>query len=874
MIYCQTTALAEGIVGAAQAHAIDTHEIVNLSCTPEKNDAAREDLDADQGKGLLPETSSHELDWLEDPPVRKFCGAAKKNSAKSSHQPTITSVLAPASSEHNLTPHSFNESGKHRESSSEDYNNDQDVHIRELDRSPRKSPTVTEDKEQVVRGSSEHIGIVEVVDKSEEIAKCDADERFICDTAAPHETEHFPFGEDLEEDNSLTVTGFGFHRCRYSSGFVNTTESGLIILASPPSLRSGRLHSKRFGTSRAYMDEKNVKSPRSLGVTLPERDLRNTGKIPLNPPDVQVKVQAITKSKSPGVESVHIADVNFGPQEYSPLKVTSAVPYRERESENEGEKVSSRLAAIATQGVVPSSPVREPILDRGNLVSPVLLKTPLGCTGGPGDGQERDHTSFGSSGKHESTPTTPMPAIVGTVCARKCDPKGQGEVLTTDSRSKKKTPVSSFLCRINGLSPPKGKLLRFTEDCPNSGGKDASMSRAIDPLVTREGRTSVEVQDLSKIGTSLKDVTTPQGRSSESPSEVWELSEAKGSLSVQKPRKLKRLRKAGEETNRISSSTKLKRLKNASGGMRQSSKSSRPKLKEGKNQMKQFVRNFVDEEAEVSDDDESSDEDVSGEDEDEVDGFIDSAGTQHLNGSVDMMAVYRRSLFTQSPADLSAQYAHLQGTSPATCSDGTPRSSEDISGSTVPGSSSEVPPDGSSPVRIDSDARKPFVQQVSRFLQSNAATADAGNTNASCAPILIHEEQKKLDLRKRKLSFQPSTASGDVSTHPSHDSGSGLLAGGNQRIQSSELVNRRDPVVDFEDDLFDGVDLDALEAQAAQTCRSRSQKVVDFNQEPHQKQDIDASSVDFKQPKPRLLSRLRQDDNFGDYPSFDLGLAD
>lgn len=44
----------------------------------------------------------------------------------------------------------------------------------------------------------------------------------------------------------------------------------------------------------------------------------------------------------------------------------------------------------------------------------------------------------------------------------------------------------------------------------------------------------------------------------------------------------------------------------------------------------------------VSEDDESSDQyDTEEDDEDEADGFIDSARTQQLNGTVDMMAVYR-----------------------------------------------------------------------------------------------------------------------------------------------------------------------------------------------------------------------------------------
>ncbi|KAL2650513.1 hypothetical protein R1flu_018641 [Riccia fluitans] len=874
----KTTAHAEVSVASVQEHSIDSHEIVDLSCTPEKNVTVNQDLETHQRNGPLPGTSSHDSDWVEDLHIGKFHSAALNEAVKSSYQ-----QVAPGPTKENVALDSSYQLRKRREVSAEDDDFEQDFFTLDLDTSPPvTSYTVTEDKQQVAGATTGFSRIVEVVDRSKEIDKNDADQSINCNTAALQETEQSPFGELLEEDNFLgVVTAIGTHRCKYSSGVVSTTESGLIILASPPSFPSGRSHRERFATSGSYIKEKSVKPvshklAQSLGMNLPGRDIESTVKIKLNPVEGQVELQAITTSKKiPRVESVQSADVNIVLPENKLSKVTACtMSDREQKSGSEVEKGSSRLAVIASQGVVPSSPTSKPIIDRGYALSPFSVKTPSGGKTGTDDVQRGDHTSLESAAKHESTPTTPMPATLGTVFTKK-GPERQGKVLTTDRRSKKKTPVSSFLCRANGLSPPKGKLLRFSEDCPNSLGKDASISCRTDPLRAHD---SVELHNFPKLGASVLDITTPQGRSQKSPSEVWEISGGKDPVSVQKPRKLKRLRKAGEKTKRLSSTPKLKRLKKVGAErLRPPNKSSRSKLKEGKDQMKQFVRNFFDEEAEVSDDDESSEEFDSGEEEDKADGFIDTAGTQHLNGSVDMMTVYRRSLFTQSPADISAQYAHLLRTSPATCSDGTPGSSEDISVTTVPGSSSGGPGDGSSPVNIDSDGRKPFLHQVSRFVHSNVSTAGAGNTDSSFAPNLIHEEQKKLDLRKRKLSFQPRTASVDVSALTSNKSlrgavavksGSHLAARENEGKVSSDLIEQKDPV-EFEDDLFDGVDLDALEAEAAQTCRTRSQKVVNSNQEPHQMQDFVANSVDgntehqeTRHTKPRLLSRLREDDDF------------
>lgn len=209
----------------------------------------------------------------------------------------------------------------------------------------------------------------------------------------------------------------------------------------------------------------------------------------------------------------------------------------------------------------------------------------------------------------------------------------------------------------------------------------------------------------------------------------------------------------------------------------------------------------------------------------------------------------------------------------------------------VPGSGLVSPENYSSPAKMESDGGVPVLDQCNRFVQNSVANAEVKNIFSTSSAV-CYEDHKKLELRKQKLSFQPNTDDAYLSRSScyrslnqhelSHRADSDTRVTRElQATRPADLVKERHEVVDFEDDLFDGVDLDALEAEAAQTCRVRSQKVLNSNQEVRQKQDFDDDAFDYRAQqygtvasKPRLLSRLRKDDTFGDCPSFDLGLAD
>ncbi|XP_024009524.1 DEAD-box ATP-dependent RNA helicase FANCM [Eutrema salsugineum] len=156
-----------------------------------------------------------------------------------------------------------------------------------------------------------------------------------------------------------------------------------------------------------------------------------------------------------------------------------------------------------------------------------------------------------------------------------------------------------------------------------------------------------------------------------SASKDWRLSSGEKSETLQQPRKLKRLRKLGD----CSSAVKENTLDIAKADHNRSCYHSDKHIR-GKRKMSvdNDARIFIDAEAEVSSEAEMSadeNEDVAGdsfEDSFIDDGTIPTANTQAESGKVDMMAVYRRSLLSQSP--LPARFRDLAASSPSPYSSG------------------------------------------------------------------------------------------------------------------------------------------------------------------------------------------------------------
>ncbi|KAG6543585.1 hypothetical protein Mapa_014948 [Marchantia paleacea] len=864
-------------------------EKVLSSDTPEKTNTALGELESDTGKEVLP-ASSYDLDCAEDNCTNNLSSITAPNE-EVNFGPLF---VKPLSTKESLGLKPVNESKAFREVPVNNKESQPDRKVNDLDLG---SP---------VQGIQEVMHMKEGVkcnvtrgQNAQEFTEVATDSRTTRYTNTPHESPHLSRDGHQMEDR---VRDFDSHPCEHSSRVFPTKESGIIVLTSPSSISSGISDKKPsvksvarsklslskkplsddgtclFGVRRASHGLKGTLTVKSEALEGQRSDFDNSRRV-VNPvsPLAEVRQNVIIDVVTPNDKLMQSmkSQCMLDRKQKSGVDVEIVSRRLDKIASQGGVVplspdlgiVSGRLEEIASQGVVPSSPVSKPLLDHSHISISPLLKTPCVPKPGPIDVQQSSTTCLESLQQHQKSPVTPLTTTLGPAFSKK-DSQSQNKRPSTDAQLKK-TPVSSFLFRINGMSPT-GKLLNFSEFGPEDAQHvDRSDLSRKNRLATCKVPLSPDGHDVA--GTFTECLTTPQGRSTKSPSEEWQIAEGKeGSASVKRPRKLKRLCKAGEKANGPSPHRTLKRLKVVTEDLR-GGKCSLPESKAGKSQRKLRVREFFDDEAEVSDDTESSDQCDSEDDiEEEADGFIDSAGTQHLNGAVDMMAVYRRSLLTQSPAEhCSAQFGLLLQTSSTARSDETPRSSEQTSPSNAsgtPGPSLELPVDDSSPIRIDSVGKTPALRQNG---MANAQASKSLTTTSS----MINEDQRKLELRKRKLSFLSNPGNANES-EPS------LYSSQKERElyykAAIDIVKQRNTVTEFEDDLFDGVDLDALEAEAAQTCRIRSQKNVNFNQA-----DLDASFGALKAQvsgtaasRSRLLSRLPKDDKFGGCPSFDLGIAD
>ncbi|CAM6111766.1 unnamed protein product [Calypogeia fissa] len=328
-----------------------------------------------------------------------------------------------------------------------------------------------------------------------------------------------------------------------------------------------------------------------------------------------------------------------------------------------------------------------------------------------------------------------------------------------------------------------------------------------------------------------------QIRTSQSSGEDWHIKGGDASGSSQKPRKLKRLRRAREKIT-ISVGESLKRKHNLPVQAEVKSKVNHSTSgKVDKHRTRLAARSFIDEEAEVSSDDGNGPSSGEEEYEDEgssLEGFIDTAATQQLNGSVDMINIYRKSLLTPSPLGyLGAKQINIQQQNATPSSDVTPSSIEPSLGSR---SLDDLSDFSTAPSVRKSSFLSPhnnvqttgFMDHEMDCTMGKGQLGQAFPTNTALGAEvkgLEDQDRKKADVRKRKLSFQSSPT--------------------------------------YEDDLFEGVDLDALEAEATEMSRMRSQAQVICSNAAPQEQNV-----------PRTGSRLHKDAEFQFMPSFDLGLGD
>ncbi|CAH8254507.1 unnamed protein product [Arabidopsis lyrata] len=316
-----------------------------------------------------------------------------------------------------------------------------------------------------------------------------------------------------------------------------------------------------------------------------------------------------------------------------------------------------------------------------------------------------------------------------------------------------------------------------------------------------------------------------------SASKDWRVSSGEKSETIRQPRKLKRLRRLGDCSSAV---------KENNPGIKEAdhirSRSRRKKLIRGKKKMiiDDDVQVFIDEEAEVSSGAEMSadeNEDVTGdsfEDSFIDDGTMPTANTQAESGKVDMMAVYRRSLLSQSP--LPARFRDLAASSPSPYSAG--------------------------PLKRINESRSDSDKSLSSSLRTPQTTNSESNQDA----MVIGDfsvVQISSESRKRKFSLCNS-GNVPVINLESKFAAQTTEKESHEGVRSNAgALEYNDGVHDDDDAFFATLDFDAMEAQAT---------LLLSKQRSEAKEKEDAATVI---PNPGMQ---RSDGVEKDAPSFDLGL--
>ncbi|KAJ4819037.1 ATP-dependent DNA helicase mph1 [Rhynchospora pubera] len=328
----------------------------------------------------------------------------------------------------------------------------------------------------------------------------------------------------------------------------------------------------------------------------------------------------------------------------------------------------------------------------------------------------------------------------------------------------------------------------------------------------------IEVERNEKLYTPLANHTR------ESSSEDWRLMSGSGaSSSVKRPPKYRRLRKLGELVKRRvcdGSEEECEGILNKKNRYGSGAILNEKQTDRGKKEKRTA---FIEDEAEVSKDATVSDDEAS-EDEDKYeDSFIDdttnlSERSTQAEPSGDMLAFYRRSLLTQSPMEALPRHCF---------------SPHDSSRTSTSGSTEAHTP---GPYQPPQNTHLESIDHNSVTRQSDSRRSSIVNRLTNNANNIQEEFANKLETRKRKLSFQRNYEPIPVSTEKPIE------------------------VLDYDDDdFYNSIDLDLVEAQAAELLRQKAKKSTAAT-EPPPVTNADANRVEMK-------------DNMGSShgPSFDLG---
>ncbi|XVE60759.1 hypothetical protein DITRI_Ditri05aG0153200 [Diplodiscus trichospermus] len=322
-----------------------------------------------------------------------------------------------------------------------------------------------------------------------------------------------------------------------------------------------------------------------------------------------------------------------------------------------------------------------------------------------------------------------------------------------------------------------------------------------------------------------------------SDSKSWHLSSGEKVETVEHARIFKGLRKVGD-CRKGRSLNNMKAAKSFPHVSPSQTKPGRGKKKPGKD-----VRTFIDEEAEVSTEAEiSSEEDDDNESYD--DSFIDdrinptAGNTQAESGRVDMMAIYRRSLLSQSPVVGQPTSAFSPDCVASTSKDNGGGFFSDKSLASL-----QVP----QPECMNQPARK----NVGTF-----QIEERISESMPCRAIDFAVENESMQSRKRKLSFfqleSIPAINLDREFSVQSEVGGKESSKAPHQPQADKTTANKNEFDDDDDEFYASLDLDAVEAQATLLLKSKSESSLD-------KQEIIAQSN-------------LQNGGVQGSPSFDLGI--
>ncbi|KAH9757860.1 DEAD-box ATP-dependent RNA helicase FANCM [Citrus sinensis] len=391
------------------------------------------------------------------------------------------------------------------------------------------------------------------------------------------------------------------------------------------------------------------------------------------------------------------------------------------------------------------------------------------------------------------------------------------------SNNKGRNPDLASPVKLCSIQPSKFASLGKTEKCSkyvraSQGNVSISpVNKKIQTPLLKMNHTA-SAGGYSPTSPIAEETKTPLANlANSSCSRDWRLSSGDKSENVEPARKFKRLRKVRDcEQNKNSENMKENAVAPVVNLARRFLGMSPIQNKHGRGRKKPMdnMREYIEEEAEVSSEAEVSDDEEDDEDNNSYDdSFIDdrmnptATSTQAESSGVDMMAIYRRSLLSQSPVVRQPNFSLTYS----------PDSATPMTRITGSGSSS-----GKTLISMQTPHSKSANRSTCRNSESIQTIQQQTTSATFTSTDLIRERERNLENRKRKLSYYHSGSTPAINLEPkfsfhSEDTGKNLC----QQGQGDNIKANGETIDD--DQFYENLDLDAVEEHAALLLKQKSE---------------------------------------------------